>query len=78
MTDEPDRAAEFGAAEQRLAEHLSRVRPFPPAAFRGRLGRHLAERDPGYAPRPAHLRLMVACYIGAGSLLIALGALGVS
>ena len=47
----------------------------PAAGFRGALGRHLAARDPGYGPRPARLRPMVAGYAGAGTCLIAVGAL---
>ena len=54
------------------------ARPVPAVGFRGRLHRHLAGRDPGYGPRPERLRLLVACYIGAGGVLIALAALGVS
>ena len=75
MTDE---SAELEPAEQDLADRLALARPVPPAGFRGRLGRRLADRDPGYAPRPERLRLMVAGYLGAGGLLIALAALGFS
>jgi hypothetical protein len=69
-----------GAAEDVVAEHLRIERPVPPAAFRGQLRRRLAERDPGYGPRPERLRLrlMVAGYLGAGGLLIALAAVGLS
>ena len=75
MTDEP---AELEPAEQDLADRLKLSRPVPPAGFRGQLGRRLADRDPGYGPRPERLRLMVAGYLGAGGLLIALAALGFS
>jgi hypothetical protein len=64
--------------EQNLADRLRLVRPVPGAAFRGALGRSLAARDPGYGPRPERLRLIAASYIGAGGLLIALAALGLT
>jgi hypothetical protein len=75
MTDPPRGPIEFGPDEQEVADGLTIARPVPPAAFRGRLGRHLAERDPGYGPRPERLRLIVAGYLGAGGLLIALAGL---
>jgi hypothetical protein len=78
MTDEPSLPTEFEPSERQLAERLRVARPVPPAGFRGTLGRHLAEQDPGYGPRPEHLRLIVAGYLGAGGLLIALAALGLS
>jgi hypothetical protein len=64
--------------DNELAEQLRMARPVPAVGFRGRLHRHLAERDPGYGPRPERLRLLVACYLGAGGVLIALVALGFS
>jgi hypothetical protein len=75
MTDEPDNAPELGSGEFELADRLGGERPVPAADFRGTLARRLAARDPGYGPRPERLRLTVAAYLGAGSLLIALGAL---
>jgi hypothetical protein len=75
MTDEPP---ELEPADRDLADHLALARPVPPAGFRGRLGRRLADRDPGYGPRPERLRLTVAGYLGAGGLLIVLAALGFS
>ena len=78
MTDKPRNPAEPEPAEQDLADRLSISRPVPGAGFRGRLYRHLAEKDPGYGPRPERLRLLVAGYIGAGGVLIALVVLGVS
>ena len=78
MTDEPRHPAEAEPAEQDLADRLSISRPVPGAGFRGRLNRYLAEEDPGYGPRPERLRLLVAGYIGAGGVLIALVVLGVS
>jgi hypothetical protein len=58
-----------------LEEELVRERPVPRAAFRGGLGRHLAERDPGYGPRPANLWALVTGYTLAGLLLILVGLL---
>lgn len=75
MTDERAIADELGSEESDLAARLSGERAVPPAGFRGALARRLAAKDPGYGPRPEHLRLMVAAYFGAGSLLIAVGAL---
>jgi hypothetical protein len=72
MTDQPNGSPELGPPEHELADGLTIARPVPAAAFRGRLGRYLAERDPGYGPRPERLRLIVACYLGAGGVLIAL------
>lgn len=62
-------------SERELADRLTAERPLPTAGFRGTLARYLAARDPGYAPRPARLRAMVACYLLLGAVLIALGAL---
>jgi hypothetical protein len=78
MTDTSDHALDLEPDERQLADRLIDARPLPPAGFRGTLGRHLARRDPGYGPRPERLRLVVAGYLGAGGLLIALVALGVS
>lgn len=78
MSQPPTPPAEFDPAEQTLAVHLRVARPVPGAGFRGALGRQLAEHDPGYGPRPECLRLMVVGYLGAGGLLIALAALGLS
>jgi hypothetical protein len=78
MTEHLPGPAELDPPDQRLADRLRIARPVPGAAFRGALSRHLAEQDPGYAPRPERLRLMVAGYLGAGGLLIALAALGLS
>lgn len=75
MTDDPHETNEHEAAEAHVADGLRIARPVPGAAFRGRLGRHLAERDPGYGPRPERLRTIVACYVGAGGVLIALAGL---
>jgi hypothetical protein len=77
--DETDSNPELGPDERELAGRLGVERPVPAAGFRGALGRHLAARDPGYGARPERLRLIVAGYLAAGSLLIAVGTLaGVS
>jgi hypothetical protein len=54
---------------------LQRTRPVPAAGFRGWLGRHLAERDPGYGPRPPWLVPVASCSFGGGLVLILLSAL---
>jgi hypothetical protein len=73
--NEPEIPAESDLGERDLADRLGGERPVPRASFRGALARRLAASDPGYGPRPVHLRLMVAGYLGAGSVLIAVGAL---
>jgi hypothetical protein len=78
MTDETTNMSDIGGVEEDLAHRLTIARPVPPAGFRGQLGRRLAECDRGYGPRPERLRLMVAGYLGAGGLLMALAALGLS
>lgn len=74
MDREPEAPLD-GPAEDELADHLIVARPVPSAGFRGALWQHLALRDPGYGPRPERLRLIVACYLAVGLLLIGLGAL---
>lgn len=76
MTEPPAAPIEFDPPDEDMADRLRIGRPVPGAAFRGTLSRRLAEQDPGHGPRPEHLRLMVAGYLGAGGLLIALAALG--
>jgi hypothetical protein len=78
MTDEIPSTPAPESVENELAEELRIGRPVPGMGFRGRLHRHLAEHDPGYGPRPERLRWLVAGYIGAGGVLIALAALGLS
>lgn len=75
MSDVADSEPELGAPEADLARRLAGERPVPAADFRGDLGRRLAAGDPGYGPRPAHLRQTVALYLGAGGALAVLGAL---
>jgi hypothetical protein len=71
VTDETDIADE----DPGLAEALTEQRPVPPPGFRGALGRYLANADPGYGPRPARLRLMVAGLVSGGVLIMGLGLL---
>ena len=78
MSDEPYSPVEFDEVDPQLADRLRMARPRSSSGFRGRLGRHLDQQDPGYSSRPARLRLIVAGYLGAGGLLIALVALGLS
>jgi hypothetical protein len=66
---------ELELQDQELARRLHGGRPVPAAGFRGALGRRIASLDPGYGPRPARIRLMVAAYAVAGMVLIAAGAL---
>lgn len=54
---------------------LAGERPVPTAGFRGALGRRVAVEDPGFGPRPSHLRLRVAVYLAAGGAAGAIGAL---
>lgn len=61
--------------EERLADRLQAQRPIPRGEFRGALHRRLIARDPGFGPRPEHLRGAVAVYLAAGGLLAGIGAL---
>lgn len=74
MNDEHEIATE-GPDERELGERLRTGRPVPAAGFRDGLGQRLAALDPGYGPRPAGLRRIVAAGLGAGLVLIAVGAL---
>lgn len=75
MTEPHDLDADLEPDERELGPRLTAERPLPAAEFRGALGRHLAARDPGFGPRPAHLRATVALYLGAGGAVGVLGAL---
>jgi hypothetical protein len=75
MTEDPETGTELTADEHAVGERLGHHRPLPAAGFRGALGRRLAALDPGYGPRPERLRLIVCGYLGAGALLLGLGAL---
>jgi hypothetical protein len=70
VTPEPELTAE----ERDIADRLIARRPAPAAGFRGALGRHLAERDPGYGPRPARLTALSCACLATGALLLGLGA----
>ena len=51
MTDGLHHAFEPDPQDDELADRLRADRPLPGAGFRGALGRHLLENDPGYGPR---------------------------
>ena len=60
-----------------LAERLERERPVPSAGFRGDLRRQLLAGELSRS-RPARLRVLIASYAGAGSLLLLAGAASVA
>lgn len=60
-----------------LAERLERERPVPAAGFRGELRRRLLFGADARS-RPARLRLLIAGYAAAGSLLLLVGAASVA
>jgi hypothetical protein len=60
---------------QMVAEMLEGVRPNPRPGFRGALARRLAERDPGWGPRPEHLWPQAFGLIIVGVVLLLTGAL---
>lgn len=62
-------------AERGVAARLVGERQLPDSEFRGALGRQLAARDPGFGPRPEHLRRTVALFLAAGGALLTLGLL---
>lgn len=62
-------------SDPELEQLLISQRPVPGAAFRGGLGRMVAASDPGYGPRPARLRLLVAAWVLGGTAVAAVGAL---
>jgi hypothetical protein len=74
MSDRPDHDPELGE-ERQVAEWLKSTTPLPAAGFRGALGRYLSKRDPRHGPRPPELRLISAGYVGAGAVLLLVGAL---
>ena len=75
MPPGPDFGSELDSGERELGERLHRDRPVPSAGFRGALGRHLSERDPGYGPRPPWLVPIVTASFSSGLVLILLSAL---
>jgi hypothetical protein len=62
-------------AERELGARLASERALPASEFRGALGRRLAADDPGFGPRPEHLRRTVALYLAGGGALAGLGLL---
>jgi hypothetical protein len=74
MTSHESRS-DLDPLDRELAERLIAERPVPAAEFRGVLGRHLADRDLGYGPRPDRLLAVVGCYLAAGCAIGALGTL---
>ncbi|MGO9902918.1 MAG: hypothetical protein ACLP0J_25240 [Solirubrobacteraceae bacterium] len=75
MTEQGDVSPDLEPADHVLAEQLDATRPAPGAGFRGALGRRLLALDPGYGPRPEHLRPTVAVFLATGALLLLLGGL---
>lgn len=75
MSAPNDSPREPEGADAELAARLSAERPVPGAGFRGALGRRLAGEDPGYGPRPPHLRAIVAAYLAGGGALMLIAAL---
>lgn len=75
MAPDPDIDPTLDPVERDLGERLERERPVPSAGFRGALGRRLADRDPGFGPRPAWLVPVVCGSFGTGLVLIVLSAL---
>ncbi len=75
MPDHPETEGLLTPSEHQVAEVLDQRRPVPGADFRGALGRRLVALDPGWGPRPARLRLLVAVYLLPGLALIGIGAL---
>jgi|GEM_PF-2133004 len=61
----------------RLAERLEHERPVPAASFRGDLRRRLLAGDLARS-RPKALRVLIAGYAAAGSLLLLIGAASVA
>jgi hypothetical protein len=75
MSDRLDPDAYLEPSERELGEHLASERALPATEFRGALGRRLVARDPGFGPRPEHLRRTAALYLAGGGALAALGLL---
>jgi hypothetical protein len=75
MNDELESDQQLGPAERELGERLAAARPVPAARFRGDLGRRLDARDPGYGPRPTHLRTTASACLGGSLIVMGLGLL---
>ncbi len=58
-----------------LAATLQARRPSPTLSFRGTLSRRIAQLDPGYGPRPAHLWVRAGALAAGGGVLVVLGLL---
>ena len=74
MTEPDDSSDELDPVDEAIGDQLRAIRPIPRPAFRGALQRYLLILDPGYGPRPENLRTLVAMWIVAGVLLLALAA----
>jgi hypothetical protein len=59
-----------------VAHRLQDERPVPAAAFRGDLARRLQAMMGRRNTAPQRLRLAIAAYVGSGSLLLAIPAIG--
>lgn len=71
-----DHRTDLGRSDEpELERRLLDERPVPSGGFRGGLGRMLAASDPGFGPRPPRLRLSVAAWLGAGLIVLGIGAL---
>jgi hypothetical protein len=75
MTDSTSDLPGESPADSELERRMTGERPVPGADFRGALGRLLAASDPGYGPRPAHLRLKATGWVAGGGVLVLIGAL---
>jgi hypothetical protein len=78
MSLDSDFDAGLDPAERELGDRLQQARPVPAAGFRGALGRRLAERDPGYGPRPRWLVPIASSCFGTGLVLVMLSVLAAS
>ena len=62
-----------------LGERLRDGRPIPRAAFRAALRATLSAGAPALSDwRPRRLRLLVACYVGCGCVLLGVAAIGLA
>jgi hypothetical protein len=75
MRDPLDRDDPLEAPERELGVQLASERALPGTEFRGALGRRLAAQDPGFGPRPEHLRRTVSLCLAGGGALAGLGLL---
>ena len=75
MSDQPSESADLAPKERALADRLESQRPVPAARFRGALRRALVAQDPGYGPRPTHLRRIASVYLAASLILLVVATL---